>query len=463
MPPLVSVAGASSQPTSPSSSSRDLPNRPLQKRALFALSLVLLTCFAPRLRRPLRATDPVDFNVYYTSALLVRQGKADQLYVGADTGADPQKAIASPGTPIFQAARSQGLGYVGLYVYPPLLADLLVPLTALDLPHAADLWFVANLVLVALSALLLSRLLGWRLLSLPTAVLLLSLFCFTPVLQAFHDGQITIVLLFLWTGALLLFQRGWLASAGAVFALAAGIKLTPALVLLCFLLWLRGRAVAGFLGACLAFTLLCLVLNTPYACGIYLHRVLPAMSGGIPFYSNYSLAASVERLAAILTLGSIGPFSTTLPSSAVLAGRLASAGLLLTLAVLIAVFGRRATRGDQVLVLGLLSLIAPILSPVSWFHAYAMAYIAFALLWHDCLQRPVPLLYLLSLTAVSLAIGSAVFENLLTFLVFTNHHPVFTAVLQCLQLLLAAAVLFYRLRTLRSWDAAPLPSRALVG
>ena len=67
---------------------------------------------------------------------MVDQGRSAELYTGADDGKNAPKVIAGPGTPIYESVREYRLRAVGFYIYPPLLADLLVPLAHLGLFEA---------------------------------------------------------------------------------------------------------------------------------------------------------------------------------------------------------------------------------------------------------------------------------------------------------------------------------------
>lgn len=422
---------------------------------------VLLACVLPRLRHPIPATYPDDFRVYYSAAKLVLQGDAADIYTGADRGTDPQKLIATQDTPIYRVAIRAGLPFVGLYVYPPILADLLVPIAALPLPQATALWYALNLLFLILTAVLGCRLLDVRLLSLPAAALLLAVLCFVPVLQCLVDGQITIFLLLLWMAGTLLVQRGHLRAAAIVFALATAIKLTPGLVLVPFLLWRQWRFVTSFAVSLLAMAVLCLALDGTHASWTFVAHVMPAMSGAIPYYTNYSIAAAVQRVLEALRAGTIAPFPSSLPPGIVLSGRVAS---LCVLAALIFVLMRRRTPRDPkhlALTIGLLGLLAPVISPVSWFHAYATAFVAFALLWADALRRPVRDGYLLTLTTVSLLLGSAVAENLLAWFAYSGHAPRLGTALQLGQLLLAAGLVLYRIALPES-NAPPLQSTGIA-
>lgn len=407
--------------------------------------LVVLTCVAPRFRRLTLPTYPADFNVYYCAAQLVRHGQASALYTGADTGADPQKAPAPWGSPISRAAEAQHLPFVGLYVYPPILADLLIPFTSVSLATATPLWLATNGVFLLLTAFLVVRLLRLPVLSWRAALIFLVLACFTPALQCLVDGQITILLLLLWAAGMVFYQEEHELSAGAVFALAAAIKLTPGIVLIPFLLWKRWRVAYAFLGSLAALTLFCLVVDTPHALHVFLTRVAPAMSGAIPNYTNYSLPAATQRLVTLLRTGGVPAYPQNLPASTVLLGRMSSVVTFAALLALMVRTARNLSRAQQVMTLGLLSLMAPVLSPVSWFHAYATAFLAFVVLWQDAFRRRIGAAYLVALTAVTLLLGSAVSENLMSWLVLASEHAGLASALQIGQLIAATTVVFVQL------------------
>ncbi len=397
--------------------------------------------------------------MYYTAAWLVHHGEATELYTGADSGADPQMLPAGAATPIYRAAHAQGLSYIGLYLYPPLLADLLVPLTTLPLPAATRIWFAFNGAFLLLTAFCVAGLLQRHRASWQTALILLSLLFFTPVLQALAVGQVTVVLLLLWATGMVLYKSDRLYAAGVVFALAAAIKLTPVVVIFPFLIWRQWRVVGAFLASLVVFAAACLWINTPHALLAYSTRVLPSMSGSIPYYSNFSLSAATARLISLVRTGAVAPFPQALAPYAAFTGRLTSIAVLVTLVTLIARAGCAIGKQDQLLILGLLSLVAPILSPVSWFHAYAMAFLAFALLWHESFERPVSLGYLLSLTAVSLLLGTAISENLLPRLLDSRHYAWLATCLQFGQLLGAIGLILYRIAKIKAVESRELVAR----
>ncbi len=161
-----------------------------------------------------------DFEVYDTAATLVHEHQSVHLYDDADTGADPQLKIASPNTVFAQTASRLGVPKVRLYVYPPLLADLVVPFTFLPLATASKLWLLTNFAaLLAIAFLMLKVLqLPWR--STGAVAVLLALLALFSTSECLVWGQITIFLLLLWTCGIYFYLRGWFAASGFVFALA---------------------------------------------------------------------------------------------------------------------------------------------------------------------------------------------------------------------------------------------------
>lgn len=324
-----------------------------------------------------------------------------------------------------------------------------MPYTFVGLPAATHLWLLSNLLFLFLTALIVVRLLRFRLVSWQAALVLIALACFTPTLQCLVDGQITIFLLLLWAAGMLLYQRQNDLGAGALFALATAIKLTPAILFLPLLLWKKWGAVTSFLATSSLLVAVSLWTNTPQTLRTYFVRVMPAMSGSIPYYTNYSLSAATQRLLTLVHTGTVAAFPASMSAHTVLAGRVVSSGAALLVFAAIAWTARQSTRKDQVLVFALLGLIAPVLSPVSWFHAYSTAFLAFALLWSECFDRLQSTPYLALLTAVTLLLGSAVSENLAPALLVSGHVAL-SALLQFAQLAAALGLVLWRIARMRN-------------
>lgn len=134
-----------------------------------------------------------------------------------------------------------------LYVYPPLLAILLIPFTYLPCAYTTYLWHAFTIALWAACTLVMTRralAIGpWQAL----AVTALSAF-FLPLMQGLEIGQVHVVVLACCLGALVLAQRNRPSSAysaGALLAFGAFIKYFPAFLIFYFLLRGQWRVVVG--------------------------------------------------------------------------------------------------------------------------------------------------------------------------------------------------------------------------
>ena len=199
-------------------------------------------------------------------------------------------------------------------------------------------------------------------------------------MNCFAYGQITVLLLFLWTLATTFHVKGHPIWSGIFFALAAAIRVAPAIVLIPF--WFGGIG------------LVCVYVNTPGLLSVYFRRVMSAMSRAIPELPNMSIAARVQLMVWAARGHAVLPDPLLLPPSIVLIGKLVSTSIVLTFVAAIALRGYKTTVKNQPLILGLLSLLCPVVSPVSWLHAYALSFFGFAILWGDALRSKVSNSYL---------------------------------------------------------------------
>jgi hypothetical protein len=192
----------------------------------------------------------VDFHVYYQAAQVLRRG--EDIYLAG---------IAPP------------------YVYPPLLAALVVPLAALPVTPATIIWKLLQNVSLLAAGFLLVRLLPGRVRPLAAGALLLGLLT-VPVQDEVRVGESNSLVLLLVVGAVWLVAKHQAArpdeqaqglereaftpvtvGAGALLAMAVGIKVLPVLLLAYF--WWRGpRSVAAVAtGSFLLLQLLLLALT----------------------------------------------------------------------------------------------------------------------------------------------------------------------------------------------------------
>lgn len=119
-----------------------------------------------------------DFPVYYRTALMLREGKASEIY-------DYGKQLEYHTTLI--------LGYeipLRIYVNLPLASFIFVPLTYLEIHTAYKVFSIFNLVLLILSLFYLSRLLK------VPRITLIFLALFSPLFGGIFYGQLSVILLF---------------------------------------------------------------------------------------------------------------------------------------------------------------------------------------------------------------------------------------------------------------------------
>jgi len=158
--------------------------------------------------------------------LPVYRAAADELAEGRD----PLLARSSRGWP---------------YIYPATLAVLVMPLRALPLRAAALLWFAVGAGAFVAGAAACRAARGRRgRWGRPESIAVLGVSL--PLCSALLRGQVGPLLLGAAGGGLYFLARGRDAAAGALFALAAAIKIVPGLVLLGLLAVRRGRACAAF-------------------------------------------------------------------------------------------------------------------------------------------------------------------------------------------------------------------------
>ncbi len=221
----------------------DSPARPARRARLVRLMLLAvlaLTCGGWLLMVlysldivPIRGTD---FAIYYGTARALR------LQPGADIYGWP--ALAQSATAPGACALMHGV----LYVYPPLLALLMEPLSLLPCDTAMHVWALINAGCWAVSTALLARYVSarWparRLLAVTLTVV--ASFCFWHAYWGFWLGQVHILVLCGIALALYLMESRRPMAAGAVLAFVALIKFFPAFLVGYYLLRGRWRVVAG--------------------------------------------------------------------------------------------------------------------------------------------------------------------------------------------------------------------------
>ena len=248
------------------------------------------------------------------------------------------------------------------FTYPPFAAVLFAPLALVPGWLAAALWTGLSAACLAGALVLVLRALGrpapgWLVVLLAAGALALE-----PVWQNFAFGQVNTVLMLVVLVEVLRPERRW---SGVLLGLAAGVKLTPlVLVVLLVLVGRRGaagRATLVFLGTVLVGTLTVAGGTAYWTDGL----LDPGRVGPPELAHNQSVSGALARLLD-------GPPATAL--------WLAVAGPLALGTVLVAAAWWR--RGDRLLGTCLGAMAMLLASPVSWSHHWVWAVPVGLLLWN---------------------------------------------------------------------------------
>jgi len=305
----------------------------------------------------------IDFKAYYLAAHLLQRGE-DFYDVRAQ-----EEAMISFGLPLNDS----------LYIYPPLLAILFLPLTALSVGRAAQVWFLFNLALYGLTLAILVKSMGLDTLKEKIAPLILLAFLFAPVLFTLYKGQINIAILFLLALTYWSYQRGNPARAGVSLACATMIKVVPGLLILYFL-WKREYIVVwAAMGTIAILGILCLMIAGPSVHSTFFWSVLPALGAPRPNPSNQSLGGYLSLLLIP------NPFTSCILNSPPL-WKLLTTLLSLLLILSISILCPRAKREGLDLEVSLVVATIPLVSQIAWVDLYSLFLLPYTVLARHLLQ-----------------------------------------------------------------------------
>jgi alpha-1,2-mannosyltransferase len=245
------------------------------------------------------------------------------------------------------------------YIYPPVWALVFAPLSLVPAPLFEALWTATSLVaLWVLVAISLRRLIGAepggrrRRAAIVTGAAVLAL-ALGPVAEVLYFGQIGLfVVLACVTDAVILAERSS-RFRGVLVGVATAVKLTPALIVVHWLVTRQWRAAA----VSMATTLACWGVSAVLLPGEFASYFFGGVMSGIPD------AVGPERVSNQSLFGLLTRFLHELPPSA----------LYLPLAIGVAVVGlwlaRRAhDRGDLLAAISIVGLTSVLVAPMSWQH-----------------------------------------------------------------------------------------------
>ncbi|MCC7372794.1 MAG: DUF2029 domain-containing protein [Chloroflexi bacterium] len=322
--------------------------------------LVFLVTFVRSLSGP-----AVDFDAYYEGGLAVRAG--ERPYALALRVAASGYAMGAPNTPD---------GNASAYVYPPLLALVVAPLTLLPIERATAVWSALLHLGVLAAAWLLADLFGprdrrGRLLVF--GLVLLWLLLFKPIRGALgYTRQVDVLLLLLLVVMAWGVARRRLDAAGLALGLAIAVKPFFVLIALYFL-W--KRAYRGFVVAGLTATI-CGLLPLVVLGALSEYLAIAAYWGG-PTFAVSPVSQSFTSL--LLRLFTESPFTVPV---AVLPGLVLPLRVIYVVGVAFAILAvARPTRGldpvTVVLEIGLFVLATMLIGPLA--EESHLAYLALGL------------------------------------------------------------------------------------
>lgn len=253
----------------------------VHRRIAVLISLLLSLAIQAGLAWELRvsiANGFTDFQEYYGAAMVVRAGRANQLY-----DASVQYSIQQS----FTNRTLAGMSSSHYYNHSPYEVLLYLPLTRLSFVDAAWCWWGFNLLLLYSGIYLLLPFVPWVAARLQWA--LLGLAIFVPLLIAEIQGQDTILTLFLFIVCFVSLARNRYATAGAALAIAMYKPplALPMLLLVALTSRKRLSVLGGFFGTCVVLFFLS-VAAVGWTCTVHYPRALAnfANSGGGHWHLN---------------------------------------------------------------------------------------------------------------------------------------------------------------------------------
>jgi hypothetical protein len=234
---------------------------------LFAVDLIFWIVFIP-----VGVRGDADFAMFYTAGSMVRAGYASQLYDYKTESQFQHELVSKTPAP---------------YTHLSYEAAAFAPLSLVDYRIAYWIFLGANLMFAALSLLLLRC-------SADSNLFIAVLAAFFPVSAAIADGQDSILLLLIASGACWLFSREGELSAGALLALGLfRFQLVLPIAALMFI-WKRWRFVAGFAISGVGMLLVSSAIGGFQQLNLYAMRLL-SLGGVVGSEAGYSISTSQLR------------------------------------------------------------------------------------------------------------------------------------------------------------------------
>ena len=250
------------------------------------------------------------------------------------------------------------------YLYPPLFAALLIPLTWLSNDLAVRIWILFIQASVVGSLIIIYTQIGRpRRAELLAIVAVLT--TFFPLINTIWTGAMNAILLLLLTAAFAAWRRQRDEISGFMVGLAALFKVFP-VALLPYFAWRRNwRLVVAACMTGLFGLLACVVVSGLDHNLYYFRELLPHLAAGSGYRENQSLAGLAARLC--------DPSTAELGGGAGWCGRLVDWPAVLAVLALVALAVRRGPR--SAMEYGLVMAALPLVSSVTWsFHLVVLIF-----------------------------------------------------------------------------------------
>jgi Glycosyltransferase family 87 len=259
----------------------------------------------------------------------------------------------------------QGQPYGGVYKYPPFVAIVIAPLTAVPSVTLAKIYCGVSLLIYLASFLIMVRSLSFQVLSTPFLVLSIAFLYYQPSIDTLYGAQHEFLLLLLLTIAWAAERRSQSlvsqAGSGGAIGLAAIIKVFPAILMIYYVLVKRQLIIWTFLAVLVTLTALPSIFYGWDLQRQFWLEGLPHLAMGTSSIENQSFFGFFSR------------FSPTHPVATILS-RLAGAAVLGTSALMLL---RRGTHdfGFAMFIPALLMIL-----PAAWIHYEVLLLLPFAIL-----------------------------------------------------------------------------------
>ena len=326
----------------------------------------------------------IDFKAYYIAAEMLRSGK--DFY---DVRQQAEE-VQARGLPLNES----------YYIYPPLLAMVFVPLTALPMQQAAQVWFFLNMALYGLSLVIVSRTLDLGRRSDVLPLLWILAFLFPPALFTLYKGQVNIVILLLLAVTYWLCSRDRQVLAGLALGVATMVKIIPVL-LLPYAFWRRRYALGvTAVGTICVLSVLGLLIVGVGPHRTYLAWVLPSLGQPRPNPANQSLGGFLSLLLVE------NPYVNSLANDPLL-WRMATftASAAVVAAVIITLWHHSSHTAGRDLEFALMVAVMPLVSNIAWVDLFVLLIIPYAVFLTHALRHGIgkPWTILATISAICIA------------------------------------------------------------